>query len=319
MRYILLVFLLLSSLYASKQDSLYTQEEQKWLNQNPLIKIAVMEYWPSDSSGESLHTSLLKLLNRYGGLNLVAAKYDKWSEGFADASKGRELHGIMGIVKNPQRDRDYFDFTKPYEYIPIYIVVKQEDETIRSLEDLRNTTLYIKQNSITATMLKEKVPSAALLGLSSIEAMYQALSSTTKAQAIVAQFVDEEALSKYGLKIAKVIYNRYGELSIAIHHDHFILYSIINKAMEKIPPRELSALRDKEWKRCSINLSKQEQEWIKTHPNIVFGSSDSWKPYVIAQQDGSVAGIEADIIAQIQCTNGAEYFAQTWQVGGYGR
>ncbi|MEA2029294.1 MAG: transporter substrate-binding domain-containing protein, partial [Campylobacterota bacterium] len=327
MRYILFIFLLLSSLYASKQDSLYTQEEQKWLNQNPLIKIAVMEYWPSDSNGESFHTSLLKLLNRYGGLNLVAAKYDKWSEGFADASKGRELHGIMGIVKNPQRDRDYFDFTKPYEYIPIYIVVKQEDKTIRSLENLHNTTLYIKQNSITATMLKEKVPSATLLGLSSIEAMYQSLSSSDKVQAIVAQFIDEKALDKYRLKIAKVIYNRYGELSMGIHHNYPLLHSIITKTFAKIPAHELSSLRDKKWDATATKVrgsitakskekkelfSADEKAWIQANPTIKVAMMN------FKQSDKNNNNIHTDLLTLLSQYSGLHFMParfDTWKDG----
>jgi len=265
MRYIAFILLFFSYLFASNATQLLTQEEKQWLKQNPLIKIAVMDYWADDPSGESPHTSLLKLLNQYGHLNLVPAKYDKWSEGFSDASQGEKLHGIMGIVKNDQRDKAYFDFTQPYEYIPTYIVVRANEEHIHTLADLQAKKLYVKENSITHTMLKEYAPTSQLLSLPSIEAMYQALAKSDEANAIVAQYIDKEKLKKYQLKVVKALYNQYGEVSIGIHHNYPLLYSIINKAFSKIPIKELSALHDRQ---TMLSFTPKEQAWIRANPRV---------------------------------------------------
>ena len=49
----------------------FTKTEKEWLENNPLIKIAVMTYWESDNNGNNIHTDFLQLLNKYGNLNIV--------------------------------------------------------------------------------------------------------------------------------------------------------------------------------------------------------------------------------------------------------
>jgi len=62
--------------YNDKENRLLlTENEEKWLADNPMIKIAVMDYWESDSYGNNIHTDLIKLLNRYSNLNIVPTKF----------------------------------------------------------------------------------------------------------------------------------------------------------------------------------------------------------------------------------------------------
>jgi len=297
---IVLLLLVVATMAFSTTHSQFSKSEKAWLKQNPLVKIAVMNYWPSDSSGESFHTSLLKLLNHYGGLNLVAVPYDSWSEGYRDATHGKKLHGIMGIVKNAQRDRDYFDFSKPYDYIPIYIVVRQEENRINSLDDLHDKTLLVKENSITLTMISEQLPHANTIALTSIEQMYHNLSTQDSVQAIVAQFVEEKELAKYGLKVAKLLYNRYGEISIALHHNYPLLHSIINKTLQKIPAQKLSSLRDRVWdkRQKALLLSDSEEVWIEGNDaRIKICVDPNWMPFEKIDKKGNYIGMGAEYMA----------------------
>ncbi len=48
--------------------------------------------------------------------------------------------------------------------------------------------------------------------------------------------------------------------------------------------------------KLDLNLSPAEQEWLATHDTIRFGFADNLEPFAIAEPDGSVSGISADII-----------------------
>ncbi|MEA2050940.1 MAG: hypothetical protein U9O56_09455, partial [Campylobacterota bacterium] len=67
-----------------------------------------MDYWPHNDNGDSFHTELLKLINKYLGTNFIPIKYDAWSSGFSAATHGVDLHGIMGLSYSKDREEKYF-------------------------------------------------------------------------------------------------------------------------------------------------------------------------------------------------------------------
>lgn len=52
-------------------------------------------------------------------------------------------------------------------------------------------------------------------------------------------------------------------------------------------------------------LTPSERAWLAEHPDIVLGSDQNWTPCVKIQNDGTVAGIEADLLARINALTGA--------------
>ncbi|MEA3289491.1 MAG: transporter substrate-binding domain-containing protein [Campylobacterota bacterium] len=299
MRYLSLFLLFVSFIFAQNNGSVsYSESEKKWIKENHLVKIAVMNYWAHDKDKQSLHTSILKLLNKYGDLNLVPSRYDTWNEGFKKAADGDEIHGIMGIVKSKERDSDYFDFTQAYDFIPTYLIVRDDDNSITSLDDLKSKKVYLKENSITNTMFKEVYPDTSIIIKPSIESMYKKLSSSNEADAIVAQNINIDEVKKYSLKIVKTIYNKYGETTIAINHKYPQLYKIINKALKKIPPKELSFLRDKIWDSSRVqklHLSKEQKKWLHGKNLIKIGIQRNWIP-LSYEQNGVAKGLGVDYI-----------------------
>ena len=54
-----------------------------------------------------------------------------------------------------------------------------------------------------------------------------------------------------------------------------------------------------------VELTRAEQDWLAANPRILLGSDAHWRPYVWAQDDGTQAGIEVDLIARINALTGA--------------
>lgn len=126
-----------------------TAEEKDWLENHRMIRIAVMNYWDSDDDGNSMHTDFLKLLNKYGDLNIVPVRFDKWNDGFSEAIEGDGVHGIMNLSWSKEREEKYFYYTQAYGYKPNNLVVRKTDNSINSLKDLHHKTVYVKKQSIT--------------------------------------------------------------------------------------------------------------------------------------------------------------------------
>ena len=59
-----------------------------------------------------------------------------------------------------------------------------------------------------------------------------------------------------------------------------------------------------------VNLTQQEKEWIKNHPNIVLGTDSSWIPFVL-EEKGKLSGYDIDVLNLINQKTGANFQLQT--------
>lgn len=140
-----------------KKELFLTPNEKEWLENNPIVKVGAMTYWPSDENGHNLHTEILKLINRYSGLHLIPVKFDIWKKGYQRAEKGDKLYGIMGLSWSKEREKAFL-YTPAYDYTPSYLVTKKSNKDIQSLKDLKNKIVYIKSNSIIKNMINDTLP-----------------------------------------------------------------------------------------------------------------------------------------------------------------
>ncbi len=297
-----------------KETIVLTQEEKKWLENHPITRIGVMTYWPHDKNGNSLHIEILKLLNKYSGLNLVPIKYDIWGKGYQKAFEGDELAGIMGLSWSKEREKKFY-YTPAYDFTPSFLITKQSNTEINSFADLKDKTLYLKSDSITKSMIKEKSPSTKTIQIANIHEIYKKLSSTNEADAMLVYFVDEKKLEEYNLKIVETVYDRYGEVSIGINKKHPTLNSILNKAFKTIPKSELSYLRDQDWENKKIKnkyeLSIKELDYIQQIKKINICINTDWEPLEF-YENKKAKGISIDLLNIVKEQLNLEYnFIQT--------
>ncbi len=60
----------------------------------------------------------------------------------------------------------------------------------------------------------------------------------------------------------------------------------------------------------AIQLSSEEQAFLKQHPRIVIGIEQEWEPAAIVRKDGAVVGYDVDILARINQNTGANFTLQ---------
>ena len=271
-----------------------TKEEQEWLNKNPVLKIAVMSYWPVDEDGSNIHYRLLDLISKYSNLNIVPVGFTSWDTGYNQASNGTNISSILGLSWSAKRENSFF-YTPPYDFTPCYLITKEGNKEIKSFSDLKNKTVYLKKSSITLDMIKQE-PSAKTIEMDTNEEMLDALSAKNEGDAILSYFADFKKLKEKNLKVVDTIYEKHGEVSIGVNKKYPELYSIISKAFALIPKSELTALRSK----GKINFSKDEKEWLNKNLSLKFTYSPDWKPLEWTNEIGEYTGIVSDLVKVIQ-------------------
>ncbi|WP_291326311.1 transporter substrate-binding domain-containing protein [Desulfovibrio sp. UCD-KL4C] len=57
----------------------------------------------------------------------------------------------------------------------------------------------------------------------------------------------------------------------------------------------------------SVKLTEKEKAFIKAHPVITLGTEKDWEPYVIVNADGSISGIDSEVLSKINKLTGAGF------------
>lgn len=296
--------------YYHKQygNNFYTKDEKSWIQNHPLVKVAIMNYWTSDDKGNSIHTDFLQLLNKYGDINFIPVRFDRWSDGYEEVLKGDNIFGILNLSWNKEREEKYFRYTTPYNFEPNHLLVRSYNNTINSLKDIGNKTIYVKKNSITKTIVKENATNAKIIELKDNEEVLEKLSTSKEADAAVIFKVEDKELKKLKLKIAQKIYDKYSDQHLGINKKYPFLQSIINKTIKRIPKEELNKIQNKSYKKSKsdlIYLSPEEKEWIGKKGVLKVSNELDWPPFDFVQ-DNKPSGISIDYLNLIAKKAGLE-------------
>jgi len=286
-----------------------SKKEQTWLKNNPMIKIAVMNFWESDAEGNNIHLDLIKLLNKYGDLNIVPVKFDAWRDGFEETISGQNIHGIANLSWSNEREKKIL-YTKAYNYIPNNLIVRDDENSIKSIADLENKSIYLSNNSITNTVIKEQSKNIKIINIPTDEEIYKKLSSNQTVSATLSFSPHKKELAQFHLKIVKKIYDKYSAVSIGINKRYPLLHDIINKAYQRIPKGELTTLQHKIYKKSkskTIKLTKKEKDWIKAHPVITVGAGPDWAPFDFVNSQGNYDGIANEYLKLLSQKTGLKF------------
>ena len=300
-----LLFLLFSNIVLAKSIN-FTQEEQNWLKNNPVIKIAVMDYWNQDSTGNSTSTNYIKLLNQYSDLNIQPIKFNNWKNGYdAALNNNNDILGITNLSWSKEREKKFI-YTNSYNFEPYYLIVRESDSQISNLKKLKEKTVLYKEKSITYYILKDISKSIDMVPMASHIQMYQQLFENKKIDAFITYYKNNKLLEKYSLEVAETIYNKYSEVSIGINKNLKYLQSIINKIHQNIPKNELVDLRYKIYSqpqlykdkysntKNQITLTIDQKNYLKEKKQITMCIDPNWMPFEKFDKNSKHIGMSAD-------------------------
>ncbi len=307
---ILIIFTILISSNLNAKDLIFTSEELKYIKTHE-FSVAVLPDFPPFNIYEKnkfsgLSNDILKLLRKKHGIKF---KYeiDTWPNNLKKF-KEKKVDIIDAISFRKER-LEFTSFTKPYYEIPLVIFARKDLTNYTNIFDLKGKKLgltkdifyYNEINDLNIfeikfyNQLSEKLKA---LAFGEIDVLFGHLLSM---QNIIIKegFTNLKALGELDIANIKKTDLRYG-----IQKDNKILYSIIDKSIENISPKEWSELYAK-WiteintklipleMDKTLNLTKEEKEYISNKRVLKVHNEKNWPPYNF-NENGVAKGFSID-------------------------
>lgn len=285
-----------------------SEEELQWIAENPSISVAFDGYFPpysflnDNGELEGFSVDVFKILGQRLGLEINPYPQNEWSELYS-AAQQYELDAVATMVEREERT-EWFLFTEPYIQKSLVIITRSDDQRISHRDDLATKTVALVKDYQYSKRIAADYPKASLVY---VDTMLDALNAVSLGDADAAvSFLGAGHFyrTKYlltNLKYAALYDKRNSPESISIRKDKPELASVLSKALNSIPEAQLQSLREK-WLPIEylntlipIELTEEEQQWIKKHPEIRLGVDPEFAPFEFIE-NGLYQGMAADYI-----------------------
>ncbi|XOB63097.1 transporter substrate-binding domain-containing protein [Campylobacterota bacterium DY0563] len=264
-----------------------TNEEMNWIEENRTVTVGgELDWAPFDFVEDGVYKGIARdILNKISQKTTIRFDYKygySWKE-LNDKFKNGELDILPALYKNEEREI-FTEFTKPYFNVKDYVFVKKGNDSINSIDDLKDKKIAIIEGYAIEQTLKDKFENIKFEYVSSLEqGLEEVLTNKADAYvdgyAVVMYYISKNLISDIIPKFSVNFYSN--DLHIGINKDKKILSSIINKAMNDIPQHELQKIylnwfnsKNEE----TIPLTNEEKKWIRDNPIIKVHNEKSWAP-----------------------------------------
>lgn len=291
--------------YFQKQQNLdlLTTKERHWLEENPMIQLAVVKHWKRYSfldenrKLKGFHLDLLKQINKNLNINIKYIAYDTWTEAYNMAKNG-DVDGIFGLSWSKEREK-FFNYSPSYKYSPYYIVGREDENDIKTLKDFNTKTAATYENSITNKIIKNRAPNTKIIHLNNVSDILKNIRDN-HADVALLENAKTINLKEYNLKIISSVFTKEGELSIGTSKNKKVFANIIKKGINSISEEQMQTLVNKWFKEeteASI-FTKEELSYIKKSPVLKVGVED-WKPIIYSNDGKKIEGVAGEIVAKV--------------------
>ncbi len=293
---------------------LFNTDELVWLQQHDSLTVGVMSDWPPISRVEpggqamGIDPDIVEQLNqRLGGRLQMRA--DPWETIYRDIQHGR-LDLIMGITPRDFR-RPFMDFSDPYLRVPHVIVTRADSAAFLASEnDLADKTLALEKDFVNVDYFTQNFPQVRISTWPDTLAALEAVSrgdadAYAGSRVVVLDLIEKQFLSN--LRIHGRLSKPATELAVGTRKDSPLLASIIQKALNDIAPSTMRQIINR-WiplnqpadHSYSLQLDTAEREWLAQHSGLRVGMMRNWPPFSFIDDDGAIAGIDRDILDEIE-------------------
>jgi two-component system sensor histidine kinase/response regulator len=283
-------------------------KEQAWLDAHPVVRVHNEKDWPpynfnylGKPKGYSI--DYIKLLAQKAGLKLEFVT-GTWGELWKMAEQ-KKLDVMLNIVETPERQK-YLLYTRTYAKNPNTIVSKK-DSKLDSVEKLFGKTVAYPKGFFYDEILRTQFPQIKRYPtentLEALKAVVFGKADAALAEsAVVNYLIGEHLLDQIGITGQFDTGNpEIANLHIAVRNDWPELQSILTKAMDAVSMQERSELQQK-WlqakERPSIQLTKEEQEYLEGKKAITYCIDPSRAPLEYLDDAEKHQGITSDYVKQ---------------------
>lgn len=233
-----------SLLWSCERPLPLTDEERKWLNENPNLIVSISSIEPPfefvNDEGEvvGMFIDFLSIIEERLDYKFQKTYYSKFQSGLEQAKCG-EVDILIDIQATPEREQ-YLNFTPEVVSFPHALMVRSKDKNIKSVEDISDKYVAVVENYAIHEYLKTEYPNLNILAYDNDLLCLNALSTGE-----VDVFVCQRAIATYYLE-KQGLGNIYitgnidypNKLGLASRKDLPILDSILTKAVNSISRKE---------------------------------------------------------------------------------
>jgi PAS domain S-box-containing protein len=287
-----------------------TAAEKSWIDAHPVIRVQnETDYPPFNFTDlgrpKGYSIDYLKLLAERIGVQVEFVTGPSWNE-FLGRMKSGDLDVMLNIIQTPDRDK-YIGFTRPFVENPTVIVVRDIDDRVKTLNDLKGLSLAVPKGFFYQEIIQRKYPSIKLhlvkdQGEALREVSLGGADAAMGSVAVMTYLIRSNLLTNLRLAGSSGDVDLENDLRIGVRKDWPELRSILEKAITSVSVEETEELRES-WlggKRQQIDervrLSDEERRWLSLHRTVRLGVDPSWPPFDFV--DGGVhQGLAADVLS----------------------
>lgn len=294
----------------SDSSLLLTAEEQAWLDEHPVIRIAAdPDYAPfqfTNDAGKSVGVAndYLALIAQRLGVRFEYEQPDSWAQAL-QLIQNHQADMVAVATETPER-LEYMRFTEPYVDFPD-VVITRSGETVSSLEDLDGKHLATIEGFGINEYLREYFPGIELRMVPDVQSLLLRISTGELDAGVLNLATTSYAIGKWkitNLHISSLTDFSY-KLAFASRRDWPMLNRLLGKALATVTEEERQQVFRKwitisapasEQKVETIKLTAKEREWLDEHPVITAASDPDWPPVEYLDRDRKFTGMAADYI-----------------------
>jgi two-component system sensor histidine kinase EvgS len=227
-----------------------TEGEKRWLARHRELRVVVnplyapFTMFDTDGQFHGIAADILRLIHLRTGLNFKAVKSDSVPDMFQMVRQNKgDLIAAMSF--STAREKQLI-FSRPYVQPPFVLIVKNTIMLPTTLSDIK--TLAITPDNSLREWLKSQYPQIKLVEADNASLAMQLVSENKVDGAVHNLIGANYMIDRYfrgKLKIAGRIGDTPSRIAFAVRRDQPELYSIINKALADIPPRDISMIANK--------------------------------------------------------------------------
>ena len=249
--------------YPQKQSIQYTQAEQDWIKQHPVVKVAVDKAWApiefvnADNELSGIASGYLNYLSSKTGIIFQPAIDLDWSTAVRQMKSG-ELDMYSAVISTPER-RKYTNYTQPYLKFPMMIATQKGEPYIDDMKRLKSKIVAVVKDYASRENMAIYYPDIELHLVSSAQEGLEAVAQGKAYAYIDTIAVISHIITTHNLTNIQITGETpfRADIAMAIRQDWPELHSIIQKNMDFMDEETKSKLTDP-WLQVTY---KKEFEW----------------------------------------------------------
>ena len=247
--------------------------EQRWLDKHPRVKVVASDQmlplasFTAQGQLEGLSADVLSRISLRTGLKFDFVRGTTMPQQIDAVSTGRA--DMMAVVTPSIEGSDQVRFTRPYLTNPLVLITRHDDPMTMTLEDMVGKRLALTSGTALREVINRDYP-----GINVVAAR-----NPTQAMEMVANGAAEGAVNSLlnaryviahqyrdSLRVTSTVGSEPARMTFGVNRGQLELYSILDKALLSIPPKEMEELIS-QWRTDVV----VQDSWLRHRSAIIQG------------------------------------------------